>query len=322
MKKNYSSNKKCFVCNRTRSEGRKLHRINKKSITKAFLDHNIILIHHSRCCKKHFDKNGIISNASLELMKLKNSNLSKQCVTMITAMRDECRRSKLALDQFKDINNLDESLCYKITGWTKAEFVRFSKYITSVNFTQDRTKEELVAIYRYWLRKGLDQTTLTLLRGMTSQTTISYYLKKIRLAINKDFVPYFLGAKSKERSFFVKHNTPNVIELYNLNSNDLCLVADGTYCQIEKSKNNQFQYDSYSGQKKSSLIKPFLICCADGYIIDCYGPFKATQNDAAIFEMILNNDRHLNNLTAQGRTFAFLDRGSNILLILVIFLNC
>ena len=42
-----------------------------------------------------------------------------------------------------------------------------------------------------------------------------------------------------------------------------------------------------------SLVKPFIITCADGYFIDCYGPFQANQNDASIFEYILENDREL-----------------------------
>ncbi|CAF1054262.1 unnamed protein product [Brachionus calyciflorus] len=35
------------------------------------------------------------------------------------------------------------------------------------------------------------------------------------------------------------------------------------------------------------LIKPFLVCCSDGYIIDCYGPLKDNFNDAKILDYIL-----------------------------------
>ena len=60
---------------------------------------------------------------------------------------------------------------------------------------------------------------------------------------------------------------------------------------------------------RSLLIKPFLICCADGYIIDCYGPFQANYNDAKIFEYILKTDEELLKLLVPNKTYSFLDRG-------------
>ncbi len=96
-----------------------------------------------------------------------------------------------------------------------------------------------------------------------------------------------------------------------LNKNkDLAIFADATYTRLEKSSNNEFQYNSWSSQKKDLLIKPFLICCADGYIIDCYGPFKANMNDAAIFDYILKTDHDLLKILIPEYTYVFLDRGN------------
>ena len=39
-----------------------------------------------------------------------------------------------------------------------------------------RTKEQLIAIYRYWFAKGIDQSSLTMLKSNTSQQQISHYL--------------------------------------------------------------------------------------------------------------------------------------------------
>ena len=36
------------------------------------------------------------------------------------------------------------------------------------------------------------------------------------------------------------------------------------------------------------------MCCADVYLIDCYGPFQATMNDATIFRYVLKTDTDLN----------------------------
>jgi hypothetical protein len=57
------------------------------------------------------------------------------------------------------------------------------------------------------------------------------------------------------------------------------------------------------------LIKPFIVCCTDGYIIDCYGPFQANQNDAKIFDYILQTDHELRNVLLPNKTYVFLDRG-------------
>ena len=81
--------------------------------------------------------------------------------------------------------------------------------------------------------------------------------------------------------------------LHNLKQDELAVICDGTYTRLEKSSNNDFQYRSWSVQKSDSLIKPFIICCADGYIIDCYGPFQASDNDAVILKYILENDTDL-----------------------------
>jgi hypothetical protein len=65
---------------------------------------------------------------------------------------------------------------------------------------------------------------------------------------------------------------------------------------------------TYSGQKKDNLFKPFIICCADGYIVDCYGPFAANQNDATILEYIIETDTDLQALLVPDKTTFILDR--------------
>ena len=162
---------------------------------------------------------------------------------------------------------------------------------------------------RYTLQASTYQIAILLLfNEKTSQNQISHYLDQIRNAIRTDFVPFFLGAKNG-KEFFLFHNNITTNELHNLKRDDLAIFADGTYCRCEKSSNNQVQYDCYSDQKKDSLIKPFLICCADGYIIDCYGPFKANKNDATILDYILDKDEDLMSILEPEKTFVFIDRG-------------
>ena len=193
----------------------------------------------------------MVLDACLSASRKIHNNLEQQCGVF---------------DKFKDLSELDENLCKKITGWTKAQFVTFSNYITRVRDTSGRTKEQLIAIYRYWLSKGIDQCSLALLKSNTTQQQISHYLSQIREAINRDFVPLFLGA-NKGKQFFLQHNTESVKILHELQNDELAIIVDGTYTRLEKSSNNDFQYVSYSMHKSQNLIKPFIICCADGYFL-------------------------------------------------------
>jgi hypothetical protein len=148
-----------------------------------------------------------------------------------------------------------------------------------------------------------------MLKFETSQLQISHYLCQIRTAINIEFVPEFLGAH-KGKNFFLKHNSQSVRILHDFVDNDLAITPDGTYTRLEKSANSEFQYLSYSSQKLDNLIKPFILCCADGYFIDCFGAFQASFNDAAILKYILDTDDDLKNiLSPAGKIMFFLDRG-------------
>lgn len=124
-----------------------------------------------------------------------------------------------------------------------------------------------------------------------------------------------MGIENRSREFFISHNTETSIKLFGLRDDELVLVADGTYCRIEKSADNEFQYNTYSGQKKDSLIKPFVIVCADGYYVDVWGPYPANNNDATIFRHILDTDPDLRfDILRNGLTHLFLDRGKIIYL--------
>ena len=194
-----------------------------------------------------------------------------------------CLTSESVFDQFHKISNLDKEHCFKITIMSKKTFLEFSDYFVSVNNNnKNRNKYQLIALYLYWLKTGSSQKDLALMFGQnTKQRQISDYLSQIRLAIHNDFVSKYLGGEG-DRDFYLQHNTVMTHSLYDLDKDVLVLIADGTYCRIQKSNNNEFQYKTYSGQKKDSLFKPFIICCADGYIIDCYGPFQANDNDSKI----------------------------------------
>jgi hypothetical protein len=298
----YSSHKKCFICGRKKN----LKQVKNDSIILGLKNYKIIIKNHARCCSAHLDFNGIIKETEFKSIPTKFQTYQMESSLIMTAISNWGQSG--IFDSFQDMNNVSEELCKKLTGWSKMEFIKFSKYITSVYDTAGRTKEQLIVIYRYWLRKGLDQLSLAMFKNNTSQHQISHYLTQIREAINKDFVPYFLGSK-KNREFFLKHNNVTTTELHGMKEDQLAVFVDATYTRLEKSSNNEFQYKCWSMQKMDLLIKPFIICCADGYVIDCYGPFQANHNDAKILEYVLETDQELSKVLIPYKTLIFLDRG-------------
>lgn len=306
-----SGHSSCFICNR---KGRRLVSIeaNNISIGYAFRRFNIIIKAGSRCCPNHIDTRGHIKyEAFLQIKSLQSKELkTNDRIHLDTLVRLQSHATP-PFDRFRNMDLIDDSFCQDITGWKKNKFLQFSNYITSLYDTKGRRKEELIAIYMYWLRKGLCQSSLSYLKSGSCQPAMSRYLTCIRKAIYKDFVPFFLGANSRSRESFISHNNNTSKVLGKLPPDHLAIVVDGTYTRIEKSSNNQVQYDSWSSQKSDLLVKPFTVCCTDGYFIDCYGPFKANLNDAKIFQYILQKDKDLLSILQPNKTTVYLDRGKN-----------
>lgn len=303
------SKRSCLICKYKSNNG--LVRVKNETIANAFIYSKIIIKPQSVCCREHLNENGIVKSEEYEnihsILKYYSAEEIK-CLKALSLSYHFKNSNQKIFDKFRDINIISEEECKAITGWSKVQLIQFSKYITSINENSGRSLIQLIAIYRYWLRKGVSLDTLALLKNNSNKQQMSKYLRDIRNAIYKDFVPFFLGA-NREKDFFLQHNNDSVRELHKLKENDLAIFADATYCRLEKSSNNQFQYLCWSQQKMDHLLKPFIICCADGYIIDCYGPFQANQNDASIFDYVLQTDDDLKRLLVPNETIAFLDRG-------------
>ena len=137
---------------------------------------------------------------------------------------------------------------------------------------------------------------------------MSRYLKQARDALSKDFVPNNLGPKHINREELLNYNSFISKSLFDSQDDELILVADGTYCYCQKSFNNTFQRKSYSVQKGRHLVKPFVICATDGYIVDIYGLFEASKNDATILSTLLETNEDLKSILRDNDTFV-LDRG-------------
>jgi len=214
-------NGQCLVCRRSKI---KLRTVKPHSISTAFIKHKIVIKRNSRICSRHLDTNGLIRQEEFHHIRTSAKEVSKQTMNELNSTLG---KSLGVFEKFVNPDTLDEDHCYKITGFSKSQFCRFSKYITGIYETDGRTKNELIAIYMFWLRKGIDQTSIALYRDNTPgktlnqrQRLISDYLRQIRVAINNEFVPYFLGA-TQSREFYLGHNNITTKILHDLKDDDL-----------------------------------------------------------------------------------------------------
>lgn len=70
-----------------------------------------------------------------------------------------------------------------------------------------------------------------------------------------------------------------------------------------------FQKDTYSLHKYRNLLKPFLLVTPDGYIVDCFGPYKATTSDADIMKSLFTDENCPLRQYFQNNDIFILDRG-------------
>ena len=326
MKPNFEpikyTRKKCFICCKKIHKSRflKLSSISSESVEYAFKYHNITIDKRSKCCKKHLDSK---KNLLIEEYKKLIPSYNKLSYIKFLQTRDLTLDSKedrptdknntencCVFENFKNPNGLAEKLCKTVTGWSKEVFLRFSKYIVSGYNNWRRSKYELIAMYRYWLIYGHTQLCLALLKSDATQQDISRWLDQIRRIIANDFTPLFLGINQK-REFFIGHNSISSKVLHNLKDDELAVVLDATYITIEQSKNNKFQYETWSSYKGKHLIKPFIACCSDGWIINVYSNFLAIDNEAKIIKNVIRNHSDIRELFTRNKTYLFVDRGKN-----------
>ena len=117
-----------------------------------------------------------------------------------------------------------------------------------------------------------------------------------------------LGINDLNRDEWLKNNSNVSSDIFCKDEKQFVIVADGTYCYIQKSSNNYFQRKTYSVQKKRHLVKPFVITASNGRIIYIYGLYEATKNDSSILLVILEDPNGLRTLLKED-DIVLVDRG-------------
>lgn len=128
-------------------------------------------------------------------------------------------------------------------------------------------------------------------------------MNKARDCLTEEYVDLHLGMNHITRNDIKERNLTIPRAIYGDDENSKAIViCDGTYIYIHKSANFLFQRQSYSLHKFQNLLKPFLIVCTDGYIIDVKGPYAATKTDANIMSSIMNNNLNPIHILLDGKT--------------------
>ena len=301
-----SSHKQCFVC-KSKASYAKLISIKSDASFDILAKKNIFVVKGSRCCNYHLDEKGFLTKEALTNLQAITGNVDfdKEAIQELIDAFQNSKSTNQFFSQYSSSNPIEEN-SLSLIGFTKEEFLFLYEYLEEMKDTKQRTKQQALFIYLFWLRNGLSMEKIGYLFNLTFQD-VSRYCFQIRDAF-KEFVDDFLGAKRMPREQWLTHNTTIAKDLFCENDFQLILIADGTYCYCQKSANNYFQRVTYSGQKKRHLVKPFVICTCDGTIVDIYGFYSATTNDATIMEDILLEDTDLREIF-QENDILIADRG-------------
>ena len=311
----FSNHARCFIC---RHRSPPLKEVSKRSIAIAYVYHDIYIPEGTRSCKYHV-KNGEIIDSEYSKIPTKTNNLERKYVKTLSSLfkktlecyeKEENKESPPIhpLENFRSFSSLSDEFCREFIGWPIETFRLLTSFLSKkIRNTKNRSKPMLLALYLYWLRSGMSQKSLAYFKNDSCQQEISDELRQIRIYINNDFTPRYLGFHNVTREFLLNHVTPTVKELYGIREDQLVFILDGGYQRHEKSFNNEFQSATFSGQKRQNLLKPFIVTTTTGYIIECYVDMDATWNDDRILRDILAKDRHFRRIIRKNDYF-FLDR--------------
>jgi hypothetical protein len=130
-----------------------------------------------------------------------------------------------------------------------------------------RSTRVALAVFLAKFRLGLSNRVLATMFSLKDKRTVAHVINQVRQALKTNFVPHHIGLNHINRQSVIDHHqTAIATALLSNNSNQLCIVMDGTYLPIQKSSNSQFQRRTYSMHKHKNLVKPMIITATVGTI--------------------------------------------------------
>lgn len=186
---------------------------------------------------------------------------------------------------FSNVHMIQPNLCHY---WLGLNAVQFYELMINISQLHNEVPDASVAlcIYLSKLRSGDSNERLGGLFNMP-RSTLERYMNKVRDIMTLHLVPHYLGLSHMTVQEVSATNTVIPEGFYgNLampaETKPAITICDATYIYVQSSSNYLFQKQTYSLHKYINLVKPFMIVCCNGHILDCLGPYKATTNDAII----------------------------------------
>ncbi|KAL0879440.1 hypothetical protein ABMA27_003191 [Loxostege sticticalis] len=208
---------------------------------------------------------------------------------------------------FENIDSIEDHIFHHWVGFNKTQFTQILNEVPQ--FQNLKRGSTTLAAYLIKLRTGDSDDRLSSLLQIPS-TTLSSLLGKARCLMFDYFIPQHLGLNHINRQQIIERNLFIPNELFGNHNGEIrpIIVLDGTYIYVQKSSNYKYQKNTYSLHKYQNLVKPFLIVCTDGYIVEVLGPYPATTSDADIINKEFT-DESIYRQYFQSGDASILDRG-------------
>lgn len=257
----------------------------------------------ARVCRHHLD-HGSWNELTSQLRDFTGSQFDN-----IMTMMQRAANNRF---DFSNIRMMPPYLCHYWLGFNADQFYDLLNSIPNLA-EQVPNASIALCIYLVKVRTGDSNERLATLFNKP-RTTLERWMSKARNCLMSDFVPLHLGFNHLTVQDVASRN--KIIPEGLFSNPDLppdvkpaIVICDATYVFVQSSSNYLFQKQTYSLQKLDNLVKPFLIVCCDGHIVECLGPYKATLNDATITSLNLNNEGScIRSFFRRGDIF-LLDRG-------------
>lgn len=275
------------LCLYNNCNNRDLQRINVDLRTMILQEKSFYIPRGSRVCEEH---SGIMWHDIETNTRRTSSTFSP---AMIKDIMDILKKCKPFLD-FKNLQSIHDTVFRYYIGFSKQQFNEILQSAPNITRRHKKNAARALALVLAKLHTGESNERLSTVFRMTRKT-FEKTMKLVRADLLAEFVPLHLGFNHLTRNEVISRclSIPNA--LYGnpeapLPERRAIIILDGTYIYIQKSSNYHFQRKSYSLHKFRQLVKPFLLVCPDGHIIDIYGLYAATKSDATILKEIMRNE--------------------------------
>ena len=275
-----SGHGRCLRCNATNELRTIPFKVRQIAFTKA----NIIIREGSRVCSNHVISRDATPEQLNEIPMV--AEVTSIAASDLEKLMGDAPRGSL-FDRM-GLWELSDQQLKVFTSLSRNEFETLQNSLRFLKNSRARSASQALFVFLVKMRTGLSDEKVAGFLELPCAQRVSAYFNSVadafRLLVGTDF-----GATSLSREDLVRNTSTAARELLNLREDQVVLIVDGTYHRHQKSSNNSFQRDSYSGQKKVPLCKPFTICTTNGFVVDFAGPYYGTENDSTIVKKVLRS---------------------------------